>query len=173
MLPTPPPKSSVVARVPWWAIILLALTAVLVVLGLGSPRYRSIFIAVGQGLLVTIRVSVIAYAASLVFGTLIALALVSRRLWLREATKAYVEVMRGVPMLVLLYYIAFAVGPAIIAAYAGAFAPVIEAGFLPAITVRDFSFEWRAVTALTFGYSAFIAEIVRGGIEAVAKGQTE
>src|SRR4051794_12843240 len=101
MIPASPPKPSVLARVPWWAMILLAVTAVLVVLGLGNLRYRSIFIAIGQGLLVTIRVSAIAYAASLVFGTLIALALVSRRRWLREATKAYVEVMRGVPMLVL------------------------------------------------------------------------
>ncbi|MGH6644873.1 MAG: hypothetical protein ACRED3_19485, partial [Bradyrhizobium sp.] len=72
----PPGKPSVLARVPWWAVILLALTFVLVVLGLGSPTYRSIFVAIGQGLLVTIRVSVIAYVASLVFGTLIALALV-------------------------------------------------------------------------------------------------
>jgi len=155
------------------AAILVALSVGLAALGLASPRYSAIFTAVGQGLLVTVRVSVMAYLASLVLGTLIALALVSPRRWLSEPVKAYVEVMRGVPMLVLLYYIAFAVGPAVIAGYGAAFAPAIAAGFLPEISVRDFGFEWRAVTALTFGYSAFIAEVVRGGIEAVAKGQTE
>lgn len=167
------PSRSGLARVPWWFVGLTIAVALLAILALQTPHYRSIFTAIGSGLWVTIRVTLIAYAASLIMGTLVALALVSRRRWLRELFKIYVETMRGVPMLVLLYYIAFAIGPALIAGYASAFAPTIDAGWLPAITVRDFSFEWRAITALTIGYSAFIAEIVRGGIEAVSKGQVE
>ena len=57
--------------------------------------------------------------------------------------------------------------------YARLFAPLIEAGLAPAINIRDFGFEWRAILALTLGYSAFIAEVVRGGIEAVPAAQTE
>jgi polar amino acid transport system permease protein len=160
-------------RLPWWAIGLCAIGALLVVLGWRDETYRAIFGAIGQGLLVTIRVTIIAFLLSLVGGTLLALALVSRRLWLSEAARAYVEVMRGVPMLVLLYYIAFAVGPALVAGYAALLAPLIAAGVAPEITIRDFGFEWRAIAALTFGYSAFIAEVVRGGIEAVPKAQSE
>ena len=141
--------------------------------GLGDERYRAIFTAVGLGLMVTLRVTVIAFVLSLLLGTLVALGLVSRRRWLVEALRAYVEVMRGVPMLVLLYYIAFAVGPAIVAGYVATFSPLIEAGWLPAISIRDFGFEWRAILALTLGYSAFIAEVVRGGIEAVPAAQSE
>ena len=44
---------------------------------------------------------------------------------------------------------------------------------LPALTVRDFDFTWRAIFALTVSYSAYLAEIFRAGIEAVPKGQVE
>jgi polar amino acid transport system permease protein len=41
------------------------------------------------------------------------------------------------------------------------------------MSVRNFDFTWRAIIALTICYSAFIAEILRAGIEAVDKGQVE
>ena len=168
--PAPP---SLASRLPWWVVILAVLGVVLLVLGLNHPVYSSIFIAIGNGLLVTIRVTAIAYLASLLLGTVLALGLVSRLRWLSELTKAWVEVMRGIPMLVLLYTIAFAIGPAVIAFYASALAGPIAAGWLPDIGVRDFSFEWRAILALTLAYSAFIAEIMRGGIESIPVGQSE
>jgi polar amino acid transport system permease protein len=169
----PPKPPSLLSRVPWWLVILSVLSLLLVALGLASEQYRTIFTVVGNGLFITIRVTVIAFIASLVLGTIIALGLVSHARWLAETIKAYVEIMRGVPMIVLLYYIAFAIGPALIEAYGAAFGQVIAAGFLPAITIRDFSFEWRAIFALTLAYSAFIAEIVRGGILSVPSGQSE
>jgi polar amino acid transport system permease protein len=168
-----PPRRRSRPPFPWWAVILATIAALLVALGFTSERYSQIFMAVGRGLLVTVRVTLIAFLFSLVLGTAIALGLVSRRRWLGEATKAYVEVMRGVPMLVLLYYIAFAVGPAVVAGYGSVFAPLIEAGLLPQLSVRDFGFEWRAILALTLGYSAFIAEVVRGGIESIPRTQSE
>ena len=169
----PPPPPSFLSKVPWWLVILVVLGAAVLVGGLASEQYRIIFGVVGQGLFVTIRVTVIAFAASLVLGTILALGLVSHSRWLGEALKAYVEVMRGVPMIVLLYYIAFAVGPALIEGYVALFGPAIAAGFMPEITIRDFSFEWRAIFALTLAYSAFIAEIVRGGIQSIPAGQFE
>lgn len=169
----PPPPPSLLSRVPWWLVILCVLGLVLVICGLASEQYRTIFSIVGQGLFVTIRVTVIAFIASLVLGTIIALGLVAHSRWLAEGIKAYVEIMRGVPMIVLLYYIAFAIGPALIEGYASLFGTAIAAGFMPRITIRDFSFEWRAIFALTLAYSAFIAEIVRGGIESIPAGQSE
>ena len=52
-------------------------------------------------------------------------------------------------------------------------APLQDAGWLPALQVRDVSLLWRAIIALTIGYSAFIAEVFRAGIQAVDKGQIE
>jgi len=161
------------SRLPWWLVILCGIGLLLVLLGLWDEQYRTIFAVVGRGLFVTVRVTAVAFAAALVLGTIIALGLVSHLRWLAEAVRAYVEVMRGVPMIVLLYYIAFAIGPALVDFYAWAFGGLIAAGLMPAITIRDFGFEWRAIFALTLAYSAFIAEIVRGGILSVPAGQSE
>jgi len=170
---SPPPPPSRFSRIPWWLVILCLLGLALVALGLADEQYRTIFTVVGSGLTVTIRVTIIAFAASLLLGTVLALGLVSTSRWVAEGLKAYVEIMRGVPMIVLLYYIAFAIGPALIDGYASLFRAAIAAGLMPQITIRDFSFEWRAIFALTLAYSAFIAEIMRGGIQSIHIGQWE
>ncbi len=41
------------------------------------------------------------------------------------------------------------------------------------LLVRDISLMWRAILALTIGYSAFISEVFRAGIMSVDKGQIE
>jgi polar amino acid transport system permease protein len=51
--------------------------------------------------------------------------------------------------------------------------PPFERGILPALLVRDLSLLSRAVIALTIGYSSFIAEIFRAGIQSVEPGQIE
>ena len=51
--------------------------------------------------------------------------------------------------------------------------PLQEAGLVDALQVRDVSLLWRAVIALTIGYSAFISEVFRAGIQAVEPGQIE
>src|SRR5690606_31312861 len=78
-----------------------------------------------------------------------------------------------IPILVLLFYVAFVGAPQLVALWNWLFAVPVEAGWLPAASVRDFDMTWRAIFALTIGYSAFIAEIFRAGIEAVPKGQVE
>jgi polar amino acid transport system permease protein len=51
--------------------------------------------------------------------------------------------------------------------------PLVEAGYAKPLLVRDVSLMWRAIMALTIGYSAFIAEVFRAGIQSVDKGQIE
>jgi polar amino acid transport system permease protein len=48
-----------------------------------------------------------------------------------------------------------------------------EAGLIDSLQVRDVSLLWRAIIALTIGYSAFISEVFRAGIQAVDRGQIE
>jgi polar amino acid transport system permease protein len=97
----------------------------------------------------------------------------ARSTLLRHAARFYVEVIRGVPIIVLLFYIAFAGAPAIVAAINWLATPLREAGLASQMQVRDFPLLWRAVAALTIGYSAFIAEIFRAGILSVESGQIE
>ena len=77
------------------------------------------------------------------------------------------------PILVLLFWIAFAGVPAFIAGWNFLAAPLQEAGLLGALQVRDVPLLWRAVLALMIGYSPFIAEVFRAGIQSVDPGQIE
>jgi polar amino acid transport system permease protein len=73
----------------------------------------------------------------------------------------------------MLFYIAFVGAPGLVAAADFVLGPLIRAGLVPALGVRDFDLSWRAILALTICYSAFIAEIFRAGIEAIERGQIE
>ena len=121
----------------------------------------------------TLWVSFAAFALALGLGLVVALARLSRHRVLREAATFYVEVVRGIPVLVLLFYIAFVGAPQLVALWNWALAAPIGWGLLSELSVRDFNMTWRAIVALMISYSAFIAEIFRAGIEAVPIGQTE
>src|SRR5260221_13742333 len=86
---------------------------------------------------------------------------------MREIVNLYLEIVRGIPILVLLFYIAFVGAPQMVFLWNAVFARLIDAGVFPALNVREFDMTWRAIFALTIGYSAFLAEIFRAGIEAV------
>ena len=97
----------------------------------------------------------------------------SGSLVLRQIARFYVEIIRGIPILVLLFWIAFAGVPAFVAGWNWLAAPLREAGLVGELLVRDVSLLMRAVLALTIGYSAFIAEVFRAGIQSVEAGQVE
>jgi polar amino acid transport system permease protein len=85
----------------------------------------------------------------------------------------YTELVRGIPILVFLFYIAFVGAPATIAAANWLTQPLQAIGWLPELTVRNFDLTWRAIIALMICYSAFLAEVFRAGIQAVPQGQVE
>ncbi len=114
-----------------------------------------------------------AFALATLLGLGIALLGLSDSLVLRQIARFYIEVIRGIPMLVLLFYIAFVGAPALVAAYNFLISPLVTAGLAEPILVRDLSLMWRAIIALMIGYSSFIAEIFRAGIQSVDPGQIE
>lgn len=161
------------AKIPWWLVALAGLGIFAVITFASSSGYRVIIAAVASGLGVTISVSLIAYCLSIFLGLALGLLRASPIRPAREAATFYIELMRGLPMLVILYYIAFVGVPALAAALNWLLGPVIGAGIIAPIQARSFDFATRAVIALTLGYGAFIAEIFRAGIESVDKGQIE
>ncbi len=88
---------------------------------------------------------------------------------MRQVARFYVEIVRGVPILVLLLYVAFVGAPAFVSLVNWALG---WTGMAPMRT-RDLPLLWRAVAALTIGYSAFIAEVFRAGLLSVDGGQIE
>lgn len=103
------------------------------------------------GLWATVRVTLVSAALALPFGALLALARLSRTRFLRWPAAAYVEVMRSVPLLLLIY--AFLLG-------------------LPSTGIRMALF-WQLVWPIVLTNAAVLAEIFRAGVRALPRGQSE
>lgn len=167
------PFTDRLSKLPYWflAAILLATALLWGIANRGD--YRIIFSAVSKGIGTTIYVSLVAYALATLLGLVLSLMRIYKSRLTQEVSSFYVEIIRGVPMLVLLYYIAFVGAPALVNALNWLGRPLINAEIINEFNVRQVDFTVRAVLALTIGYSAFISEIFRAGIMSIEKEQTE
>ncbi len=105
-----------------------------------------------SGLYYTVLLSVTAILISVVVGLLVALPGLSPNKYLRGFNRVYVEIIRAIPILVLILWV-----------YYG----------LPQISGYTISVFWAGVIALALSDSAFEAEIFRAGIQSIDKGQYE
>ncbi len=165
MMPPPPADRDF----PWWLVVAAAIAGYLLYRMVADDIYRQVLGTLSQGIAVTIFVTLVAFAMASALGLLLAVASLSGSLVLRQVARFYIEIIRGVPIIVLLLYVAFVLAPALVALFNWATAWV---GLEP-VRSRDFSLLWRAVLALTIGYSAFIAEVFRAGLQSVDEGQIE
>lgn len=168
---TPPAAQQ--TEFPYWlaAAVVIGIAAAIFIAS--SQLYTQVFSTIITGLWVTVRVTLIGYFLASTLGLAIALMGLSGSPWLRQTARFYVEIIRGVPILVLLFWIAFVGAPALVVAWNWLSTPLQAAGLTNPMMVRDFSLEWRAIIALTIAYSSFLAEIFRAGIQAVDSGQIE
>jgi His/Glu/Gln/Arg/opine family amino acid ABC transporter permease subunit len=104
-----------------------------------------------KGAIYTVQVSVLAIVFGLVLGWMLGLVAVSGLRWLRAIAWAYVQFIRGTPLLVQIFLIYFG---------------------LPALGINIPAY-WSGVIALGLNSAGFQAEIVRAGIESIDRGQTE
>ena len=104
-----------------------------------------------RGALISVELTFCVMLISLVFGLIIALMRLSRPLLPRTISTIYVEVVRGTPCLLQLFYIYFV---------------------LPAFGIRFDPF-MAGVIGLSVNYSAYLSEVYRAGIIAVPRGQLE
>ncbi|RVP19064.1 amino acid ABC transporter permease [Sinorhizobium meliloti] len=106
-----------------------------------------------SGLAMTLQVSATALAIALAFGTAIALARLSHRAWIARPVTGYVEAVRATPLLIQLYLLYFTVPP------------------LPGVG-RITALE-AGILALGFNNAAYFGEIIRAGLQSVARPQVE
>ncbi|WP_421856283.1 amino acid ABC transporter permease [Oricola sp.] len=158
---------------PYWLVAIVAIGAVLSYVIFTNDLYSKVFNAISRGVEITVFVTLVGFALASLVGLTVAMMGLSGSLALRQIARFYVEVIRGVPILVLLFYIAFVGAPALVWLINAVTAPLQAAGLMDEVLVRDISLMWRAILALMIGYSAFIAEVFRAGILAVDKGQIE
>lgn len=166
-------RSSRIARLPWWLLAIVLIGLVILWAIVTDEGYGQIFNTLSRGMLTTLWVTLVAFGLALLLGLVVALMRTSDNPWLAQIATFYVEVVRGVPILVALFYVAFVGAPAMVEPVNFLLSPLIALDLIQPLTVRSFDFTWRAIVALTVCYSAFIAEILRAGIEAVDRGQVE
>ncbi len=160
-------------RLPYWLLALILLGVWFLWLILADGDYRQILGALIRGVGVSLYVTFWAFGLALGVGLIAALGLGAPSRIVREIARFYVELVRGIPVLVLLFYIAFVGAPQYVVFHNWLLSPLIEGEWIGALSVRDIDFTWRAIIALTISYSAFLAEVFRAGIDAVPKGQWE
>lgn len=105
----------------------------------------------------TILISLIAAVISIALGLIVALPALAERRWLRILNRIYVELIRSIPLLPMLFWVFYGL-------------PIIFKSMGLNIPIEPF---WGAIITLAISDSAFTAEIFRGGIQSIARGQTE
>ncbi len=155
----------------WWLLVLAVLAIIVFMIVVMAKPYAEIWNFVKDGIAVTLRISITSFFTILIVGMLGGLGRISGNRIVRGASSLYVEVVRGIPLLVWLLYIWFAL-PQILQAVGGALttlAPGVGA-WLMGLRIDPFV---AAVIGFTVCYGAYMTEIFRAGIESISKGQME
>lgn len=149
---------------PWWWLVALVVVLAGLLVAL-RPDYRAILLFISDGLRVTVITTSASYLIIVVVGIFGGLGRLSKNRVIYGASSLYVEIVRGIPLLVQLiwWYFAF---PVIIQGFGRAisFAPLAEYQANPIL---------MAILGLVVCYGAYMSEIFRAGIQSIPKGQME
>ena len=155
----------------WWLLVLAVLALIVfMIVGLATP-YAEIWSFIRDGIGVTLRISITSFFTIIVVGILGGLGRISGNRIVRGASSLYVEVVRGIPLLVWLLYIWFAL-PQVLQTLGKALQPIAPAvgAYFANLRLDPFI---AAVIGFTVCYGAYMTEIFRAGIESISKGQME
>jgi len=134
-----------------WRISFFGAILVLAGLFLFKPHpYRDIMAFLPDGILKTFEVTLMSIVCAVIVGLFAGLGRISRVPIINRVATIYVEIIRGIPLLVQIFYIYYALGKI--------------------IQVPDI---FAAVIAMTVCYGAYLGEIFRAGIQSIHKGQME
>ena len=177
------PQTRKLEDVPWWLLVLGLVGVLILYAFLVSDRYRDVLRFLITGVKLTVLMTLASYSIALVLGLLAGLGRVARNPIVNTMATLYVEVTRGVPLLVQLIYVAFVITPALISlvnAIGRAALGLLGSGPLGGLAasmaqlnIQNVDMTVRCVLGLAFGYGAYLAEIYRAGIQSIAVGQME
>ncbi len=134
----------------WWLTIAFTVIGLIVLIFVVKDPYSQVFRVVIKGTPLTFGVTLGAISGSVLLGLFTGLGQIAKVRILQLISGVYVEMIRGIPLLVQLIFIYFALGK------------FFQLDGIPA-----------AVIALSVCYGAYMGEIFRAGIEAIPKGQME
>ncbi|MCK8600857.1 amino acid ABC transporter permease [Desulfoferrobacter suflitae] len=134
-----------------WRISFCGAIVLLIYLVISRPDpYLKIVKFLPDGIIVTFQVTFFSIGLALIIGLITGLGRISRNRIANAIASTYIEVIRGIPLLVQLFYIYYALGRF--------------------VRVPDMV---AAVIAMSVCYGAYMGEVFRAGIESIDKGQTE
>lgn len=134
-----------------WSISLCGAVGALLALCLIWPDpYRRILLYLPDGVEITFKITILSICFAVPLGLITGLGRLSRNRLINLIASTYVEVIRGIPLLVQLFYIYYALSR------------FVNVGGITS-----------AVTAIAICYGAYMGEVFRAGIKAIPKGQTE
>jgi polar amino acid transport system permease protein len=164
-------------------IILIAAGILSIFLIFNDANYYATFRFLLYGVVTTIRITLTAFPIAVIIGLFTGLARLSKNPIIYNVATLYIEVMRGIPIVVLLLMVAFAFVPISVEIinnigewglhlFSNTFLVNVSSS-MAEFSIRSISMELRAIFALAIAYGAFEAEIFRGGIQSIGKGQME
>ena len=164
---------------PWWlfAIVLIAIYVFIIISS--NENYNKAFVFIKAGLIITITTTLKAFLIALILGLLSGLGRISKNVVINNLARFYVEIIRGIPILVLIFFIALVGVPVLVDGLNNIGFWLADNGLqllgkvFTAVTNQDISMNTRAIIALAVTYGAYLAEIFRAGIQSIVKGQTE
>jgi polar amino acid transport system permease protein len=172
-LPSPP--ASELARIPgaepsakldaWWWLLVGVIALVLVLVVVRPDPFLRIIIYVRDGIAVTVVTTVVSFLLILVFGLVGGLGRLSKNTVIFGLASLYVELIRGIPLMVQLiwWYFAF---PSVLQQVGQS----LNLAFLERYRANPIA---MAIIGLTICYAAYMSEIYRAGIQSIPKGQME
>jgi polar amino acid transport system permease protein len=180
--PTPLVQERITNRLadfPWWVLFILLLGVFLIYNFLTDATYKDIIGTVIAGVRLTMIVTVVAFALSVIIGLLTAFGQMSKNVVIKNLAALYVQIVRGIPVLVLIFYTALVIVPLgielvnALGSWLASIGVLAPENALMSMSARDVDFVLRGILALAINYGAFSAEVFRAGIQSIEKGQLE
>lgn len=149
----------------WWILVVIVIGLIILLTVVSPDPYQRLLKFVSDGVWRTIYLTVISFILVMFFGLIVGLARLSKIHIIRGIATVYVEIIRGIPMMVQIIYWYFA-APAIIKQLGTSWN-------IPAMADFRANGIAMAIFGLTFGYSAYMSEVYRAGIQSISRGQME
>ncbi len=150
---------------PWWWLVIGVIALIILLVTTSPDPFLRVVKFVSDGIWVTVSVTLVSFVLVLVFALFVALARLSKNVLLRGIATVYVEVVRGVPLLVQLIFWYFAF-PSVVQSLGAALQ-------IPALSNYQANAIGMAILGLSFCYAAYMSEVYRAGIQSISKGQME
>jgi len=180
-----------------WFIAFILFDAFIILGILNDPILQEAWNFIIPGIGVVIQITIVAFLIALVIGLITAFGRISKNPFIFNVSTFYIELFRGLPLLVIILIFAFVITPAFIEFIAGvgdaSSSSAIQQPRIPfldnllqrligvdedkiestVLRTRDIEPIWRIMFAFALTYGAFMSEVFRAGIESIGKGQME